>query len=88
MNPNSSIKVWLSKTRGKMKRRIELHSGEVQRFDGAGQNIRVLSGRAQIRVNGQDIPLSPGHMLQLPSGHYPVVISTLKHTPLIYEIRG
>jgi hypothetical protein len=88
MSVNPSIKVWLGKARPQSKRRrVELAAGKVQRFDGAGGCIRVLSGAAWITVNGQDFVLKSGHVLQMPPEHCPVVISGLKQTALVYEIR-
>jgi mannose-6-phosphate isomerase-like protein (cupin superfamily) len=47
----------------------------------------VLSGAAWVTVNGQDFVLKSGHVLQIPPKHCPVVISGLKQTALVYEIR-
>jgi glyoxylate utilization-related uncharacterized protein len=71
---------------GKRRQRVELQPGDVQRIEGSGR-VTIVCGNAWVTVNGTDMILRPGQSLYLPRGHQPVLISSLKHTSVIYEVR-
>jgi hypothetical protein len=51
-----------------------------------GQLIRVLSGRAWITFDGDDILLEPGKQMLLPRNRFAAIISTIGSETLTFEI--
>ena len=66
--------------------RLLLYKGELYRLPPAAAGIRVLAGRAWLTVAGQDLLVTPGEKVSLPSRKDGALISALGQAPLILEI--
>jgi len=68
--------------------RLMLYKGEVCRLPKAYTSLCVVSGHGWLTVGGQDITLGPGEKLSLAARDDIVLISALRDTPLIFELRA
>jgi DUF2917 family protein len=65
---------------------IRLQENEVFSLQGAMQTLYVVSGRAWITLDGNDVFLSAGQQMTLPRTKYAVVVSAIKRRELVCEI--
>ena len=68
--------------------RLVLHKGEIFRLPGAPTCMRVLSGKAWLTVEGQDIIVAGGETASVGSKKDVALVSTCDSVPLVFEVRG
>jgi mannose-6-phosphate isomerase-like protein (cupin superfamily) len=67
------------------KSKIELMKGYVRDEKRESQVLRVISGKAWVTMDGEDVVLKPGDELKLSRGKYDAVVSATGDEPLVYE---
>jgi hypothetical protein len=65
---------------------LRLQGNDVFSLQGAMQTLYVVSGRAWITLDGEDIFLSAGQQMTLPRSKYAIVVSAFKRRELVCEI--
>jgi hypothetical protein len=77
----------LATDRGERSLRLALLHGEAIRVPKAAARMRVLSGKAWVTFNGEDVLLGSGEGLALPSKpRYAPVVSAVGEEPLFFEM--
>ncbi len=67
------------------KSKIELMKGYVRSEKRQSQVLRIVSGKAWISMEGEDIFLEPGEELKLSHGRHQAVVSPASDEPVVYE---
>ena len=67
------------------KSKIELMKGYVRSEKRQSQVLRIVSGRAWVTMEGEDIILEPGQELKLSHGRDQAVVSSAGDEPIVYE---
>jgi hypothetical protein len=65
--------------------KIELMKGFVRDEKRESQVLRVVSGKAWVTMDGEDVVLQPGDEIKLSRGKYDAVVSAAGDEPLVYE---
>lgn len=65
---------------------IRLQDSEAYSLQGAMQTLYIVSGRAWVTLDGNDLFLSAGQQITLPRSRYAVVVSAIKRRELVFEV--
>lgn len=66
--------------------RLAVYPDEVYRLPQAGERIRVVSGRAWLSAQGEDVILGPREQITLTVSDEAALVSALHHAPVVLEV--
>jgi hypothetical protein len=66
--------------------RLAVYPDEVYRLPQAGERVRVVSGRAWLSAQGEDITLGPREQITLTVSDEAALVSALHRAPVVLEV--